>query len=34
MTNVHIDNIQSDSKSTNNMNIRMPVSIDKAGTIC
>ena len=30
MTNVHIDNIQSDSKSTNNMNIRMPVNIDKA----
>ena len=30
MTNVHIDNIQSDSKNTNNMNIRMPVNIDKA----
>ena len=31
MTNVHIDNIHSDSKNTNNMNIRMPVNIDKAG---
>ena len=30
MTNVHIDNIHSDSKSTNNINIRMPVNIDKA----
>ena len=30
MTNVHIDNTQSDSKNTNNMNIRMPVNIDKA----
>ena len=34
MTNVHIDNIQSDSKNTNNMNIRMPVNIDKAVPIC
>ncbi|MGZ8886876.1 MAG: hypothetical protein ACXW1A_01250 [Nitrososphaeraceae archaeon] len=30
MTNAHINNIHSDSKSTNGMNIRMPVDIDKA----
>jgi uncharacterized protein len=30
MTNAHINNIHSDSKNTNGMNIRMPVDIDKA----
>ena len=30
MTNTHIDNIHSDSKIANGMNIRMPVNIDKA----
>jgi hypothetical protein len=30
MTNANINSIHSDSKSTNNMNIRMPVDIDKA----
>ena len=29
MTNAHINNIHSDSKNTNGMNIRMPVDIDK-----